>query len=274
MDITNTLTKSAERQGTSQNCKQSSCGPSLFQALRGLLPSFDLITSILSTILRLFAGVFVARERLGARPAKLLKLYDIEGDYECRRVREALTTLDLDCIILPCPRKGTTYRAEAEKLAGRADFPLLFDANTDSKIYGADAIVAHLFKAYGKGGVPFMMRHPFIRLFCFIATLLRGFRGLWFVQRQRNNKITIDDTTSLELYSYEGSAHCRLVREVLCEMEIPYLLHNVGKRSPSRVAFVKRSGRMMVPYLVDKQQDKSHGMFESQDIIKYLHTTY
>jgi len=65
------------------------------------------------------------------------------------------------------------------------------------------------------------------------------------------------------------------VREVLTELEIPYVLHNVAKRSPSRKRFVEKSGRMMVPYLIDSNTDKgSRGMFESRDIIKYLLKTY
>ncbi len=55
----------------------------------------------------------------------------------------------------------------------------------------------------------------------------------------------------LELYSFESSPYCRIAREVLCSLEIPYLLHNVAKGSPHRDAFVERSGKMMVPYLID-----------------------
>ena len=58
----------------------------------------------------------------------------------------------------------------------------------------------------------------------------------------------------------------------LCALEIPYLLHNVAKGSPSRDAFVERSGKMMVPYLVDPNTGKE--MFESADIVSYLERTY
>lgn len=62
---------------------------------------------------------------------------------------------------------------------------------------------------------------------------------------------------------------------MLTELEIPYLLHNVAKRSPSRRQFVERSGRMMVPYLIDSNTEKgAKGLFESRDIIKYLCKTY
>ncbi len=76
----------------------------------------------------------------------------------------------------------------------------------------------------------------------------------------------------LELYSFEASPFSRIVREALCSLELPYLLHNVAKGSPSRDAFVKRSGRMMVPYLVDPNTGTS--LFESADIVRYLDDTY
>ena len=62
------------------------------------------------------------------------------------------------------------------------------------------------------------------------------------------------------------------MRETLSELEIPYLLHNVGKGSPKRAALVERSGKMMVPYLVDPNSGRS--MFESADIVRYLNETY
>jgi len=76
----------------------------------------------------------------------------------------------------------------------------------------------------------------------------------------------------LELWSFEASPYCRIVRETLCSLEIPYLLHNVGKNSPSREAFVERSGKMQVPFLVDP--NRAVEMFESADIVRYLNATY
>ena len=77
---------------------------------------------------------------------------------------------------------------------------------------------------------------------------------------------------NLELYGFEASPFCRLAREALCSLELPYLLHNVGKGSPRREEFVHRSGRMMVPYLVDPNTGQE--MFESADIVRYLEDTY
>ena len=77
---------------------------------------------------------------------------------------------------------------------------------------------------------------------------------------------------SLELWSFEASPFCRIAREKLCELELPYRLHNVAKGSPGREAFVRLSGKMMVPFLVDPNTGKA--MFESADIVAYLDATY
>jgi glutathione S-transferase len=78
--------------------------------------------------------------------------------------------------------------------------------------------------------------------------------------------------TPLELYSYEGSPLCRLVREALTELELPYYLHNVAKGSPRREALVTRAGKMLTPYLVDPNTGVA--MFDSADIISYLRESY
>ena len=76
----------------------------------------------------------------------------------------------------------------------------------------------------------------------------------------------------LELYSAEASPFCRIVREKLCTLELPYRLHNVAKGSAQREAFVARSGKQLIPYLVDPNTDCE--MFESADIVSYLERTY
>ena len=76
----------------------------------------------------------------------------------------------------------------------------------------------------------------------------------------------------LELWSFEASPYCRIAREALCDLELPYVLHNVAKGSAKREAFVRRAGKMQVPYLVDP--NTSAAMFESADIVGYLETTY
>ena len=55
-------------------------------------------------------------------------------------------------------------------------------------------------------------------------------------------------------------------------LEIPYLLLNVAKGSPSRDAVEKRSGKLMVPWLSDPNTGTQ--MFESEDIVAYLQNRY
>lgn len=76
----------------------------------------------------------------------------------------------------------------------------------------------------------------------------------------------------LQLWSFEISTFCRIAREALCSLELPYVLHNVAKLSPGRAAFRERSGRMMVPYLTDPNTGVE--MHESADIRTYLCETY
>jgi glutathione S-transferase len=76
----------------------------------------------------------------------------------------------------------------------------------------------------------------------------------------------------LELWSFESSPYCRLAREALCELELPYVLHNVGAGGAGRPDLLARAGKIQVPYLEDPNTG-TH-MFESRDIVRYLATTY
>jgi glutathione S-transferase len=211
-------------------------------------------------------GLGMQTGTLGARPAQPLELYEFEGCPYCRKVREALSVLDLDAIVHPCPKGGRTFRLEVERRGGKQQFPYLVDPNHGAALYESDAIVRHLFQRYGDGTVPLAMRlGPVGDAGAMLASALRLGAG----SRRRPGR---RPPQRLELYSFEASPFCRLVRETLCELELPYLLHNVAKGSPKRPAFVARSGKMMVPYLVDPNTGTA--LFESADIAAYLERTY
>lgn len=223
----------------------------------------DIATSVLSTVARLgFAEKIGA---LGARPAKPLELFEFEACPYCRKTREALTVLDLDAIIRPCPSGGPRFRPEVKKRGGKAQFPYLVDPNTGEELYESEAINGYLFEQYGSGEVPLLLNGYVALPGSLLASAFRAGRGRSYRHARAPKNL-------LELYSYEGSPFCRLVRETLCELEIPYLLHNVAHGSPKRDAFVKLSGKMQVPYLVDPNTGTA--MFESADIIAYLGQTY
>jgi glutathione S-transferase len=223
----------------------------------------DVATSFGASLACMGAGLKATAPR--KRPAKPLELYEFEACPYCRKVREALTELDLEALIYPCPKGGKRFRPEVKKLGGKEQFPYLVDSNMGNALYESDDIVRYLFETYGGWRPSFLLVGPLGTLTCQIASVWRPTLGL----RARPSRAPKEP---LELYSFEASPFCRIAREALCELEIPYLLHNVGKGSPSRKEFVKRSGRMQVPYLVDPNTNKA--MFESADIKKYLLETY
>jgi glutathione S-transferase len=210
------------------------------------------------------AGLAVAP--LGKRPEQPLRLYEFEGCPFCRKVREALSMLDLEVDVFPCPKGGARFRSEVVRMGGKAQFPYLVDPNTGKAMYESDEIVRYLFAEYGDGRVPWVLNLGVLTTAS--AALASAFRpGLGISYRKARAP-----ERPLELWSFEASPFCRIAREALCSLELPYRLHNVAKGSPSREAFVARSGRMMVPFLVDPNTQVE--LFESADIVAYLERTY
>jgi glutathione S-transferase len=229
-----------------------------------MIRPLDVASSLLATVARLGAGMQVAA--LGPRPEKPLELYDFEGCPYCRKVREALSVLDLDAVIHPCPKSGPRFRPEVVRRGGKAQFPYLVDPNHGVELYESDDIVRHLFDRYGDGSVPRTLGTWLVTdATSMLASAARLGRGVAY-RKAREPK------APLELWSFEASPFCRIAREALSELELPYLLHNVAQGSPKREAFVRRSGKMQVPYLVDP--NTSAALFESADIVRYLESTY
>ena len=203
---------------------------------------------------------------IGPRPEKPLVLYEFEACPYCRKVREALTMLDLVAEIRPCPKSGGVYRPELVEVGGKAQFPYLIDPNTRVEMYESDDIIAYLYRTYGDGDVHWSLAlGPLTDISSTLASLWRPTSG-------RTARASKRPDAPLTLYSFDISPYCRVVRETLCELELPYLLVNVGKKSPSRPAFIERSGKMQVPWLVDPNTGVE--MFESADIVRYLNDTY
>jgi glutathione S-transferase len=225
-----------------------------------VLRALDVATSTLASALRVGAG---RRVRAAARqPAQLLELYEFEGCPHCRRLREALSELDLDAKVYPCPRGGTRFRPRALELGGRHRFPLLVDPNTGSVMYESSDIVTYLVGTYG-GRTGSLGKVGVVS-----SGLASAVRGAWG-RTARGSRLP---EKPLELWSFEACPYCRIARERLCELELPYVLHNVARASDRRDGFVARSGRMMVPFLVDPNTGAS--LFESADIVRYLEATY
>ena len=223
----------------------------------------DVATSMFTTVSRLGAGVQAKPPK--RRPAQLLELYEFESCPFCRKVRDALTELDLDVMVYPCPKGGTVHRPKATAAGGKAQFPYLVDPNTGTRLYESDDIVAYLFGTYGGRDPGVLLRGPIATASSALASAFRPTSGV-------KAKPSRQPARPLELWSFEASPFCRIAREALCELELPYVLHNVGKNGAGRDAFVARSGKMMVPYLLDPNTGRE--MFESAEIRDYLHATY
>lgn len=225
------------------------------------------------------------------KPEKTLKLYDMEASPYCRLVREVLTELDLDVMILPCPAGGTRFREEAVKVGGKALFPLLVDDNTGTVMYESADIVEYLSRTYQRRvrGTRGFGRSVAVGT-SFIASALMwrpsGVAGM----KARPSKAPAQP---LVLYSFEASPYSKPVRARLCELEIPYLLRNTGKGAMSdmgppsfrdklfkgpkgttrnRQWLEENTGKVQVPYLIDPNTGTA--MYESAAIIDYLQRTY
>ena len=252
---------------------------------------FKVLQSVVATLIEGGRGVMGTPHP--NQPVKALKLYEFEGSPFCRRVREVVTLLNLDVEIYPCPKGGKKYRQIVKEKGGKRQFPFLIDENTGDQLYESQEIIHHLFKHYGKTGkTPKKFSHyPKLPYVSALASLANAARGVSI-----NQKI-IDRAAPaqlLELWSFEASPYTRLVREVLTELEIPYILHNVAKErwqdmgpailrlkpgqyiplpNGKREKVVEVMGRdIQVPYLVDPNTGVK--MFESAKIVDYLKKQY
>ncbi|MGM0769176.1 MAG: glutathione S-transferase N-terminal domain-containing protein [Pseudomonadota bacterium] len=250
-----------------------------------LVHNVNVLGSVTTSSLTAWRGCLVVRQ--ASQPVKPLVLYDMEACPYCRRVREALTALNLDADIRPCPKGGRRFRPEAEAVGGKQQFPLLVDENSGKVMYESAAIVEYLFREYGGRAVPkFYRSKPYQPALGSVASAASALRGLRAVAAK-------EPAQPLHLWSFEGSPFSRLVRERLCELELPYTLHNLGKEhwteigparqrikpgpytpipGGKREAFFQLHKRVQVPYLEDPSTGK--GLFESSRILKYLDATY
>ena len=232
----------------------------------------DVLSSTLTSSLRLWRGTMAHGS--ARQPAKLLQLYEFEACPYCRLVREALTELDIDALVYPSPHGGQRFRPKVARLGGKVQFPYLVDPNSGESMYESADIIRYLYQQYGGRSPPTRLLRPID-----VSTSVPAGPS-----RQRK---------PLELFSFESSPYSRRVRELLCELELPYLLRSTGKASwrdlgppalretlfpdlpvtgRTRAELLERTGKVQVPYLVDPNTRVA--MFESVAIRNYLLQTY
>lgn len=247
--------------------------------------NINLAGSLMATSLR--GGMGVATQPVAQRPRFLFELYDFEACPYCRLVREALTELDLDATIYPCPKGGERFRPTVVERGGKAQFPFLVDPNRGEQMYESADIVNYLFETYGQRKPPVYWQWMDLQqLGSGIAGAVRFGAGLRAAPSR-------PAAQPLELYSFESSPFARPVRERLCELEIPYVLRSSGRSTTAdwmppqvrdaiypdyepetvnRRALKARAGRVTIPYLVDPNTGTELG--ESAQILDYLNATY
>lgn len=235
-----------------------------------------------------------------ATPPRLLMLYDIENSKPCRTIRERITELDLvvERIIpaaensrvfqdptyefaLPKAVVGTTTTGTIPRLVVLQD-----GTGTDEKILvGVDDIMSFLntecavkeSSSFSRDDNDEDFKEKTLAILKeiggYVATFLRFGRGMKVCSAAAVGSNPPRPNKPLILYSYEGNQFCRLVREVLTELDIVYELRSAGKNSPRRAELAGiTGGSTQCPFLIDPNTNIQ--MAESADIIRYLYKTY
>jgi len=249
-----------------------------------MITTLDVLNSTLTSSLRLWRGTKVRAP--AGQPVKHLQLFEFEGCPYCRLVREALTELDLDALVYPSPHGGQRFRPKAAELGGKQQFPFLVDPNSGARMYESADIIDYLYRRYGGRRPPTRLMRPFD-----VATSVAA--GLSRLGAGTTARPSRPARRPLELFSFESSPYSRRVRELLCELELAYVLRSTGKalwrdmgppairatlfpdlpvEGRTRRELLERAGKVQVPYLADPNTGTA--LFESGDIRAYLLETY
>lgn len=234
----------------------------------------EVATSSLSTLSRFpwgsrsLSDSSQSEEATTVDPPTHLQLFEFEACPFCRRVREAITELDLSVEVYPCPKGSVRHREMVRRFGGKEQFPFLIDPNTGISMYESGEIVKYLFQQYGKGKSPSTGLLESTLFTGWMPTILRAGRGMTLWEKARLDP----PAKKLELFSYENNPYARIVREALCELELPYILQNVGEGSPRTKLLIEASGSKEVPFIIDPNTGMQIGDYKK--ILSYLFQTY
>ncbi|CAE8708171.1 unnamed protein product [Polarella glacialis] len=206
------------------------------------------------------------------RPTQPLVLYEYEGSPFCRKVREALSMLDVSCEMRPCPGARAGFSQELAQRTGRRTVPYLIDPNTGEEMFESDDIVDYLFETYGPGKseVPFFLKEPISAFTGTYATIFRGLAGATPEPGVRPENCT---RRALELWGYDASPFVKLVREKLCALTLPHVLVPCARGSANRDLMMTQTGvQFQVPFLRDANTGVE--LFEAAEICEYLEAVY
>ncbi|TYI28883.1 hypothetical protein ES332_A05G276000v1 [Gossypium tomentosum] len=120
-------------------------------------------------------------------PPIRMQLFEFEACPFCRRVREALTELDLSVEVYPCPKGSLRHREMVRSFGGKEQFPFLIDPNSGISMYESGDIVKYLFKHYGKGRSPSTGLLESTLFTGWMPTILRAGRGMMLWDKARRD---------------------------------------------------------------------------------------
>ena len=101
-----------------------------------------------------------------------------------------------------------------------------------------------------------------------LVSVLRGGRGMY----TRSDAGSAQPDEPLEMFEFEACPYCRKVREVLSELDLEYISRVAARGSANREILRARGGKVLLPYFIDPNTGTE--MYESEDIIDYLHEVY
>lgn len=195
----------------------------------------------LASATRLWNGAHLAQRR-GPLTMPELILYEYEASPYCRRVRETLCVLGLRALILPCPRETlrlegaygslARHKHKIKALGGHLLFPFLEDRTAGVTLNQSAAICEHLWSSYGtdvdrpredailNGNVL-----PLALSFALLAAPsgLRPLPNAGLMAAAPSQHADALESTPLVLHGCEPDEGSRLVRERLCELQLPYM---------------------------------------------------
>ena len=252
--------------------------------------SFDVFTSGLASIFRLPNGVTVSSNSISNNNIRLVKLYDVENSKECRPVREKITELDL-VVEQVIPSATNSIASILPINCKRFLIPVLVAAVSEEEEYltieGTEDILKFLDESFVDQEQQQILdanNNSNDQLDTFKEYLqLAGMYLTEWIRLGKGSQVSSSITSSpntvnrpektLILYSYEGNQFCRIVREVLTELDINYELRSAGKKSPRRDELASiTGGSTQCPYLIDPNTGVS--IPDSKDIVEYLYKNY
>ncbi|KAL0347042.1 UNVERIFIED_CONTAM: Alpha carbonic anhydrase 1, chloroplastic [Sesamum calycinum] len=163
--------------------------------------------------------------KLGPRPEKPIEIYEFE------RFGKLFQYWILKCCIILVQGMDRIFRPKVSQMGGKQQFPYMVDPNTGVSMYESDDIIKYLVDKYGDGNVPLLLS---------LGLLTVNFEG--FAMIGRMGKGSSYSPSKLPPKPLEASPFCKVVREVLVELELPHILHSCARGSPKRQILYQRVG--------------------------------